>query len=202
MTASGLLAGLAFPGGITGKSILAPLDIFPTLFSSFRYLDPQAGGVPQNHHIIDQATYDLPIQHLIYQSIRQGILPWWDPYTYGGRPLLADAHINGTDPIRVLLYQLAPFILAYNWNLMLKSILSGLGMFLLLRFLGHPMVLSILLGLSFQFAGCFALFFGHPWIQASFLYYPFIWMSWSRKLSVPGHRNQLVGPGLCALVFF
>lgn len=86
LTASGLLAGLAFPGGITGKSILAPLDIFPTLFSSFRYLDPQAGGVPQNHHIIDQATYDLPIQHLIYQSIRQGILPWWDPYTYGGAP--------------------------------------------------------------------------------------------------------------------
>jgi len=201
LAASGLLVAFAFPGGISGKSILAPVDIFSNFFFHFRYLDPQADGIPQNHYIIDQATYDLPLQYLIHKSIRQGILPWWDPYTYGGRPLLADAHINGTDLIRLLVYRLAPFLLAYNWNLVLKSVLTGLGMFLLLRFLGHPTGRSVLLGLCFQFAGCFALFFGHPWIQASFLYYPFLWVVWSRMLSDSKVQDRFLGPVLCALVF-
>lgn len=202
LAASGILTLGAFPGGISGKTILAPIDIFPNFFSHFGYIDPQADGIPENHHIIDQATYDLPLQYLIYQNIRQGILPWWDPYTFGGRPLLADAHINGTDPIRLLLYRLAPFLLAYNWNLMLKSVLTGLGMFLLLRFLGHPVRLATLLGLCFQFAGCFAIFFGHPWIQASFLYYPFLWISLDRLLKKPSGSAWIVASLLCALIFF
>ena len=138
LAASGILTLGAFPGGISGKTILAPIDIFPNFFSHFGYIDPQADGIPENHHIIDQATYDLPLQYLIYQNIRQGILPWWDPYTFGGRPLLADAHINGTDPIRLLLYRLAPFLLAYNWNLMLKSVLTGLGCFYFFVFWDTP----------------------------------------------------------------
>ena len=55
-------------------------------------------------------------------------MPWWDPYNYGGRPLLADAHINGTDPVRCLAYWLLPFELAYNWTLIGHSLLAGISM--------------------------------------------------------------------------
>ncbi len=96
--------------------LLALLDIAPALFSKYRYVDPAASKIPANHFIIDQLTYDLPLQYTIYNSYRAGEVPWWDQYTYGGRPLLADAHINGTDPLRVLLYCLLPFEAAYNWT--------------------------------------------------------------------------------------
>lgn len=200
--ASVCLCFLAFPGALSGKSLLAPLDVFPNLFSHFRYMDPTATGIPANHHIIDQATYDLPLQYRIYQSLRQGLVPWWDPYTYGGRPLLADAHVNGTDPIRLLCYLILPFPLAYNWNLILKTFLSGFGVFLLLRHLGYQPLLSGLLALSYQFAGCFALFFGHPWIQAACLYYPFLWMGLDALMKRPSQVGWLATPLLCALIFY
>lgn len=200
--ASACLCLLAFPGALSGKSLLAPLDVFPNLFTHFRYIDPGATGIPANHHIIDQATYDLPLQYRIYHSFRQGLVPWWDPYTYGGRPLLADAHVNGTDPIRLLCYFLLSFPLAYNFNLILKAFLSGFGVFLLLRHLGHAPLLSGLLALSYQFAGCFAVFFGHPWIQATCLYYPFLWISLDALMKRPSPLGWLATPLFCALIFY
>jgi hypothetical protein len=83
-------------------------------------------------------------------------------------PLLADAHVNGTDPFRILCYFSLPFVPAYNWNLILKSILTGLRMFMLLRHLQFARSISVPLGLTYQFAGCFAFFFGHPVFRLHF----------------------------------
>jgi hypothetical protein len=199
---SGCLCLLAFPGALSGRTLLAPLDIFPNLFTHFFYMDPAATGIPDNHHIIDQATYDLPLQYRIHRSLREGVVPWWDPYTYGGRPLLADAHINGTDPIRLFCYLLLPFPLAYNLNLILKSFLVGLGAFLLLGHLGHRFLVSALLALCFQFSGCFALFFGHPWIQAACLYYPLLWICLDGLIKRPSRLRWLTAPLLCGLIFY
>ena len=178
-----VLAGwLVFGGAWRGRELLAPLDIAPALFSKYGFVDPGFHGVPANHHVIDQLTYDLPIQHTVYQAYRRHEIPWWDPYTYAGRPLLADAHINGTDPIRVSVYQVLPFALAYNWTRIVHFFLTGLGLFLLLRHWRFGVWTSIGLALTGQYAGCQALFFGHPWIQASFLYYPFLWLIWDDAL--------------------
>lgn len=191
-----------FRGAIWGSAILAPVDIAPTIFSKYRYVDPSAGDVPANHYIIDQLTYDLPLQHTIYQAYRRGDIPWWDPYTYAGRPLLADAHVNGTDLVRILFYLTLPFVSAYNWNLILKSILTGLGMLMLLRHLGFEFSISLALALTYQFAGCFALFFGHPWIQASFLYYPLLWVVWSQAAKGFSWSRAAISATLCGLIFY
>jgi hypothetical protein len=197
-----LICLVAFRGALWGSAILAPVDIAPTIFSKYRYVDPSAGEVPANHYIIDQLTYDLPLQYTIYGAYRRGEIPWWDPDDYGGRPLLADAHVNGTDPIRLICYLTLPFVSAYNWNLILKSILTGLGMFLLLRHLHFAFSISLPLALTYQFAGCFAVFFGHPWIQASFLYYPFLWIVWSAAAKEFSWRRAGIGAAICALIFY
>src|SRR6266480_4316706 len=98
-------SAFAFHGALWGRELLAPLDIAPALFRNYRYIDSASSGIPANHHIIDQLTYDLPIQWTIYHACRHGEIPWWNPYSFCGRPLLADAHINGTDPFRLLLYR-------------------------------------------------------------------------------------------------
>lgn len=184
-----------------GKSLLAPLDIGPAWFAHFRHADPDAGKVPDNHHISDQFTYDLPLQAAIHRAYREGEIPWWDPWTYGGRPLLADAHVNGTDPVRLLCYLTLPFELAYNWNIALRGVLTGLGMFVLLRSIRVGALASIVLALIHQFAGWFTLYFGHPWVQGSFLYYPFLWVLWK---SAAGRRcgwRDAVAAVLIACVF-
>lgn len=185
-----------------GERILAPLDIGPDVFEYYKFMDPDADGVPKNHYIVDQFTYDLPLQYGIYKSIRAGEIPWWDPYTCGGRPLLADAHINGTDPVRLLCYLLLPFELAYNWNLILHGILAGLGMFVLLRYLQIQLAYALILAIGYQFGGWFTMHFGHPWIQASMLYYPFLWVVWLRGLERSLPRAIGWGGLMCALVFY
>lgn len=197
-----LICLVVFHGAFTGSRILAPLDIAPTIFSKYRYVNPTAGNVPANHYIIDQITFDLPLQHTIYRAYRNGEIPWWDPYTYAGRPFLADAHINGTDPIRILCYLTLPFVIAYNWNLILKSILTGLGMFVLLRHLRFPVSIALPLAFTYEFAGCFAFFFSHPWIQASFAYYPFLWVAWSRLIKQSSLRDLGTSSALCGLIFY
>lgn len=196
------LSALVYRSALWGGGMLAPLDLGPTLFKHFDHVDPDAGRIPQNHHIIDQFTYDLPLQAAIHRAYAEGEIPWWDPWTYGGRPLLADAHVNGTDPIRLLCYLALPFETAYNWNIILRGMLTGLGMFLLLRHLGVGVAPSVLLGLTYQFAGWFTLFFGHPWIQGAFVYYPFLWMVWMRgckgRFGLPDAGSAM----LCALVYY
>ncbi len=175
----GLLAALFFRA-MTGAHLLAPLDLAPALFQHYAWVDPGHSGVPANHYIIDQLTYDLPLQRQIHAAVRQGQLPWWTPLDLGGRPLLADAHINGTDPLRLLLYRCLPFEAAYNWNLLLHSLLAGLGAFCLLRSLGSRPFLAGVLALTWQFSGPMTLYFGHPWIQSAFIAYPFLWLAWNR----------------------
>jgi hypothetical protein len=191
-----------FRGAFWGSRILAPIDIAPAIFSKYRYIDPKAGNVPANHYIIDQLTFDLPLQQTIYEAYRRGEIPWWDPYTCAGCPLLADAHVNGTDPVRILCYLTLPFVSAYNWNLILKSMLTGLGMFVLLRHLRFSLLVSLSLALTYQFAGCFAIFFGHPWIQASLCYYPFLWAAWSAWTQRPSWRCAGFSAVLCGLIFY
>lgn len=202
LSASLMLSGLIYRDAMWGGSLLAPLDLGPTLFNHFSHVDPEAGRIPQNHHISDQFTYDLPLQAAIHRAYSEGEIPWWDPWTYGGRPLLADAHINGTDPIRLLCYFTLPFELAYNWNLILRGMLTGLGMFLLLRHLGVGLTPTILLALTYQFAGWFTLFFGHPWIQGSFVYYPFLWMVWMAGSKKRFGWLDATSALLCAFIFF
>lgn len=197
-----LLSTLIYNDAMWGKSLLAPLDIGPAAFSQYGFMDPASDGVPDNHHIIDQFTYDLPLQHTIYEAYHSGEIPWWDPYTFGGRPLLADAHINGTDPIRMLCYSVLPFELAYNWNLILRGIITGLGMFLLLRHFKIDYKISIILSLTYQFSGWFTVYFGHPWIQGSFVYFPYLWIAWTKAIEGDLRPQTGLAAILCAMVFY
>lgn len=197
-----LLLLFVFRGALWGGALLAPLDIPPALFTQYQYVQPAQPPVPANHHIIDAIYYDLPLQKTIYESYRRGEAPWWDPYSFAGRPLLADAHINGTDWVRVLCYRLLPFEAAYNWTRILHFLISGLGMLLLLRAFGFEAFVSVMLALTYEFAGGFACFFCHPWVQASFLFYPFLWLLWDAAWRTSlGWREGVAGV-LAAGVFY
>jgi hypothetical protein len=172
-----------YGSALWGARVLAPLDIAPAIFPAYKFMDPASRGVPDNHYIVDQIVYDLPLQTVIHDAYKRGEIPWWDPYTYGGRPLLADAHINGTDPIRILCYLALPFELAYNWNLVLHSLVAAAGMFALLRFWGFTLFTCTALAIAWQFSGAFVMHFGHPWIAGTFVWFPFIWICWERALA-------------------
>ena len=195
-----LLALLLFRDALWGGSLLAPLDIAPALLSEFKAVDP-AREVPDNHYILDQLVYDLPLQRTLHAAVRRGEVAWWDPYTFGGRPLLADAHVNGTDPVRLLCYAVLPFEPAYNWTRVLHFVVAGTGMFLLLRRLGIASPLPFWLALAWEFAGCQVVKFGHPWVPASFAWYPWLWLAFHHARET-GSRRAIAGIALAAAAVF
>jgi hypothetical protein len=186
---------------VWNRSLLAPLDLAPELYSKFRWMDTNATGVPQNHYIIDIFDYELPRQFIGYQALNNGVFPWWDPYSHGGRPLISEGHISFTDPLRLILYKLLPFEAAYNSIRLLHSFLLGLAAFVLLTYLGCSPAATLFGALSFQFAGPHAIFFFHAHLQASFLYYPFLWILWASWLNQPRWWKLAAATLCCGGVF-
>jgi hypothetical protein len=181
-----------------GSSLLAPIDIPFTLFTSYAGAAPAGfvAEVPENHYIVDQVTYDLPLQVLGHEAISSGRFPWWQPFTFGGRPLAADAHANLFDPIRLLLYRVLSFRIAYNWTLVLHGLAAGLGMFLLLQtFSPKEFTTNTILAWSYQFCGSHTLHFGHPWVLGAMLYLPWLWLA-VRWLEQGRYRAGFVGTTL------
>ena len=188
-----------FRGALWGDRILAPLDIAATLFNKYKWIDPTLGDTPQNHYEIDMVDHELARAYLAHSALASGEFPWWDPHSNGGGPLAAETHGGITNPLRLLIFKILPFVPAYNWTRILQSFVGGLGMFLLLRFLRFAPFTTVLGALSFQFAAAQASFlWGVP--AHSLPYYPFLWLvlakySGSRPCSAIG----LGGP-LCAAI--
>lgn len=194
LLASLVLAVAVFGDALWGRSILAPVDIAPALWERFAFADPQSDGIPQNQHLVDQLGYDLPLQQLMHEAWRRGEVPWWNPYTYGGRPLLADAHCNGADPIRVATYLAVPdFVLAYNWTRVAHWLWGAMGLFLLLRRAGNAAWLAGLLALAGEIAGWKTQLFGHPWVEGALCWYPWLWLAWIRSLEKRSFAGTLCG---------
>lgn len=188
---------------LIGRSMLAPLDIAAAQWPQYRFVDPASNGIPKNHHVVDQLGYDLPLQWTIYHAWRRGEVPWWDPFTYAGRPLLADAHASAADPVRVLSYLVLPrFEWAYHWTRTLHFLLGGLGIFCLLRRLSVGATIAGGTGLLAMCAGSNILFFGHPWISASFLYYPWLWIAWHQLWEKGRPSATIAAPVLAACAIY
>ncbi len=199
---NGAACVVVFNDALIGRSLLAPLDIAPTMFSNYRFAAPGAGDRPVNHYPYDQLTYDLPLQHTVFQAYSRWEIPWWDPFTYGGRPFLADPPLNGTDPVRVFLYHLLPFELAYNWTSVLHFFLNGLGMFVLLRRFGFANWICCSVGLTFEFASFNAFALPHPWLPGSYLYYPFLWALWDAEFAERSRWRVPLAGLLVAGIFY
>ena len=197
------IAGMlfVFRGAIWNQRLLAPLDVPPNMYAKFKWLDPQASGIPRNHYVVDLFDFELPRQYAFYRGLREGEFPWWDPYSDGGHPLVAEAHNNLTDPFRLLLYGCLSFEAAYNWIRIVHSFLLGFGMFMLLRHLRFSLFATVFGALGYQFAGSHAFFFFPPNVEGSFLYFPFLWVLWSKFLEAPSWAKVAGSALACGAVY-
>jgi hypothetical protein len=199
---NGVILAVLFWPAMTGQKMLAPLDIAPNFFSKFRYVDPEATGVPANHYIVDLILGDVSRNLLVHEAWQRREMPWWDPHIEGGKPLAAEANaVNISDPFKVILFHLLPFEIAYNWIRIVPFFVSGLLAFGLLRHFGFSFVPALWGGSLYEFAGCNAMMFAGPTVQASFVYYPLLWLLWDR--GIREHKiSWFLGSGLVTALIF
>ena len=119
----------------------------------------------------DDLTQNLPLRELAGQQIRSGQLPLYNPYIWGGAPLLAGWNAGAAYPL-TLLFAILPGTAAWTLNLMVTWAVAGLGMFFFLRALRLASLPSCLGALSFAFAGAMAAQVGHFGLVAGMSWVP------------------------------
>ena len=120
-------------------------------------------------------------------SVRHGIVPLWDPYTFGGHSFVGEMQTAAFYPLHILLaivpfdhnYMLSPYLYHAWWAG--AHLLGGLFMFFLARELGLSRYAAFLSGLCFALGG----FVGHvPWphMLESSIWLPLIFLFFLRAI--------------------
>jgi len=135
---------------------LIPIPADITVGMYFPWLDYKWGfevGVPvKNHMLSDVVSVIYPIKVLIMEFWKEGFVPLWNPYMFGGYPLLANiqmAPFNLTN----LLYLFLSNSLAWGIHVSLQLLISSFFTYLFLRYLKLGKLASILGAMIYAFSG-------------------------------------------------
>ena len=125
-----------------------------------------------------QMNADLVREKLSFEpfaraALRDGLIPWWSPFLYGGIPFLALSRTEALYPPAWLAAQL-PRGLAHGAALTFHLFVAGAGMFVCLRATRLSRAAALLGALAFSLNGMFATRHGHPQFLATGSWLPWI----------------------------
>ena len=141
----------------------------------------------------DMASFLYPTYRFAAQSLRQGILPLWNPHLYGGMPFIGDIQSGLLYPVYLIAYLLTS-TLTYRVLEGLAAFhifLAGAAMYVMLRFLqpreakgGRIRRLACLAGgATFMFSDLFIIHFGNLNMIAVAAWLPLIFLLFHRALT-------------------
>ena len=136
-----------------GKSLLSTL-YYPKQLS---VEDP--GRIPVNTFNVDLATpsfFEIPINKLVGDMYKKGILPLWNPYQACGTPLAAQYSTRVFFPYQIL-ENISPVVL-WDYFMLGRLIIAAFFTYLLLRLLGISPPSSFLGGVFYGLCGSFTHF--------------------------------------------
>lgn len=140
----------------------------------------------------DLGSFLFPTYFFAAQSIRQGVLPLWNPYLYGGMPFIGDIQSGLLYPIYLFVYLLTPRLsyATMEWLSAFHFFLAGANMYLFLRFMrpsehpaGRLRRLACIAGaVAFMFSDFFIMHFGNLNMIAVAAWLPLVFLLFHRGL--------------------
>lgn len=126
---------------------------------------------------------DVPLQFIpwkaaVRDALAGGELPFWNPYTFCGAPLLSNLQSAALYPVDWLLLPFAPGT-AYGLSLVVHAWIAAFGAYLLARRLGGGAAAALLPALAFAYSGHNAihLFAGNLLNLFSTAWVPWLWLA-------------------------
>jgi len=114
----------------------------------WRALQPQYHDFPQS----DQADLNYPWRTFVTRALGEGVLPFWNPYSFGGQPFLA----NGSSAVLYPPHLATALLVSPDWAHDLFSLLhvalAGLSTYLLMREFGTGLPGRLLAAVAWMFA--------------------------------------------------
>ena len=161
-------------------------------------------GVPAllGHAVLpgDDLTQNFPLRVLAGREIRGGHLPLYDPYIWGGAPLLAGWNAGAAYPL-TFLFAILPAAAAWTLNLIATWTVAGLGMYFFLRALRLGSLPGAAGALSFAFAGAMSAQVAHFGLVAGMSWVPLQLLAVLRLSEARGTASRLRWTGILAGAF-
>ena len=110
---------------------------------------------------IDLTTYYYPLYASVFAQLSEGVPPLWDPYQFGGTPLLASLQGGFFYPFHII-YFLLPTNLGLAFSGWLHLMITGLGMAAFARRLGLSGAAALLAAILLVLRGKFPAMLFHP----------------------------------------
>lgn len=108
----------------------------------------------------DALLFNTPLRVMWAEMVRSGSLPLWNPYIFGGMPLLAAAQGGVLFPLNWL-YILLPPTWAVNLTVLATYSLASLGAYLYTRRTGLGVAAALTTGVVWTFCGFMVAHIGH-----------------------------------------
>ncbi len=116
---------------------------------------------PRNALVSDPVTQFVPWLTAVRDQWLAGRLPLWNPYAFGGAPLLANDQSAVFSPFTLLAMPFAPAH-GYSLAMLLKLVVAGTGMGVFLRQLRVGHTSAIVAGVAYAGGSFMVVWLGHP----------------------------------------
>lgn len=150
-----------------------PSDTIVGLYHPFRdlYSEKYPNGIPfKNFLITDPVRQTYPWRELSIALLKNGEIPFWNPYNMAGSPLLANFQSGTFYPLNITFFFL-PFPLAWSIFILLSPFFAGFFMYCYLRNLGVGKVAGLLGSLTFSLSG-----FSIAWLTWGTVLHVILWL--------------------------
>lgn len=171
-----LIVAYVARGSMISGTVPLPADALVGMYHPFR--DFYAAEFPRGVPVVNPLTTDpvqqqYPWRHLAIEALKQGELPFWNPYVLAGMPLLANHQSAILYPLNIIFFVM-PFMQAWSVLVYSQPLLAALGMYLLLRTLGIGKTGALGGGIVYAFGG-----FATVWMQWNTLVHAGLWLPWA-----------------------
>lgn len=139
-------------------------------YKSNSYFGWGPGGVPNKAQGPDVIRELYPWKFFAIDSLKNGTLPWWNPYNFSGNPQLANFQTAAFYPLNIIFFLLS-FNLAWTIFIFIQPILAGFFTYLFVREIGLRKVSAIFSGVVFAFSSYFT-----AWIEYGNIGHAILWL--------------------------
>ena len=130
-------------------------------------------GPVKNAAIPDVITEIYPWRIFTVEALKQGKLPLWNPYSFGGTPHLANYQSGVFFPGNLLFFVL-PNIESWSLIVLLQPLVAGIGMYIFSKSQGVGKVGVVISSLAFMFCGFITVWMPYATLPWAIIPLPYI----------------------------
>jgi len=143
-----------------------------TFFAPWSHYQEFAGPV-KNNAMPDIITQIYPWKHVTIESLKNGQLPYWNPYNFAGNPHIANFQSAVFSPFNLLFFIL-PFIDAWSLNILLQPLLAALFTYLYMREVRVSKVGALISSTAFMFCGFMTTWMAYGTLSMAIAFLPLV----------------------------